>query len=333
MNLTINNAALFQQHAFINGQWCDAEKGDRFDVTNPSTLEKIADVPNLGVAETTAAIYAADQALPAWRALTAKERSARLRAWYELIMANQKDLAKLMTSEQGKPLAEARGEVAYGASFIEWFAEEAKRVYGDVIPAHGPDKRIVTLKQPIGVVAAITPWNFPIAMITRKAGPALAAGCTIVVKPGEHTPLSALALAELSRQAGIPAGVFNVVTTLKSPVVGKVLCNDSRVRKLSFTGSTPVGKLLMRQCADTVKKSPWSWVATRPLSCSTMPIWTPRLPASWPPSSAMPVRPACAPIASWCRMASTTALLKSSTRRWQSSRWVTVSVKVSPPVR
>ncbi|MFL1456692.1 NAD-dependent succinate-semialdehyde dehydrogenase [Marinobacter sp. GN3S48] len=254
MSLTINNAALFQQHAFINGQWCDAETGDRFDVTNPSTLEKIADVPNLGVEETTAAIDAADQALPAWRALTAKERSARLRAWYELIMANQEDLAKLMTSEQGKPLAEARGEVAYGASFIEWFAEEAKRVYGDVIPAHGPDKRIVTLKQPIGVVAAITPWNFPIAMITRKAGPALAAGCTVVVKPGEHTPLSALALAELSRQAGIPAGVFNVVTTLKSPVVGKVLCNDSRVRKLSFTGSTPVGKLLMRQCADTVKK-------------------------------------------------------------------------------
>ncbi len=254
MSLTINNAALFQQNAFINGQWCDAETGDRFDVTNPSTLEKIADVPNLGVAETTAAIDAADQALPAWRALTAKERSARLRAWYELIMANQEDLAKLMTSEQGKPLAEARGEVAYGASFIEWFAEEAKRVYGDVIPAHGPDKRIVTLKQPIGVVAAITPWNFPIAMITRKAGPALAAGCTIVVKPGEHTPLSALALAELSRQAGIPAGVFNVVTTLKSPVVGKVLCNDSRVRKLSFTGSTPVGKLLMRQCAETVKK-------------------------------------------------------------------------------
>lgn len=254
MNLTINNTALFRQHAFINGQWCDAEGGHRFDVTNPSTLEKIADVPNLGTSETTAAIDAADQALPAWRSLTAKERSTRLRAWYDLIMANQEDLARLMTSEQGKPLAEARGEVAYGASFIEWFAEEAKRVYGDVIPAHGADKRIVTLKQPIGVVAAITPWNFPIAMITRKAGPALAAGCTIVVKPGEHTPLSALALAELSRQAGIPAGVFNVITTLDSPTVGKILCTDARVRKLSFTGSTPVGKLLMRQCADTVKK-------------------------------------------------------------------------------
>ena len=254
MTLTIDNASLLKQQCFINGEWRSADSKQRFAVTNPSTLVQIAEVPNMGAAETSAAIDAAAQALPAWSALTAKERSAQLRAWYQLILANQDDLARIMTSEQGKPFAEAKGEVVYGASFVEWFAEEAKRVYGDVIPAHGPDKRIITIKQPIGVVAAITPWNFPIAMITRKVAPALAAGCTVVVKPGEDTPLSALALAELSLQAGIPAGVFNVITTQDSPSVGQVLCADSRVRKLSFTGSTPVGKLLMRQCADTVKK-------------------------------------------------------------------------------
>ncbi len=254
MTLTLNNPALFRQQAFINGQWQDAADGQRFAVTNPSTQEEIARVADLGAVQTQTAIDAAEQALPAWRARTAKERAACLRAWYQLILDNQEDLARLMTTEQGKPLAEARGEVGYGASFIEWFAEEAKRIYGDVIPAHGPDKRILTLKQPIGVVAAITPWNFPIAMITRKVAPALAAGCTVVVKPGEDTPLSALALAELSVQAGMPAGVFNVVTTTNAATVGETLCRDSRVRKLSFTGSTPVGKLLMRQCADTVKK-------------------------------------------------------------------------------
>ncbi len=254
MSLTLNNSALLKQQAFINGEWSDAASGNRFGVTNPSNLEPIAEVPNMGATETVAAIDAADQALAGWSALTAKERATKLRAWHDLILSNQDDLARIMTTEQGKPLAEAKGEVAYGASFIEWFAEEAKRVYGDVIPAHGADKRIITIKQPIGVVAAITPWNFPIAMITRKVAPALAAGCTVVVKPGEDTPLSALALAELSVQAGIPAGVFNVITTMDSPTVGKTLCNDSRVRKLSFTGSTPVGKLLMRQCADTVKK-------------------------------------------------------------------------------
>ncbi|HEY5718590.1 MAG TPA: NAD-dependent succinate-semialdehyde dehydrogenase [Motiliproteus sp.] len=254
MTLTLNNASLLQQQAYINGEWSAAKSEQRFAVTNPSTLALIAEVPDMGADETRAAIDAADHALPAWRALTAKARSVLLRRWNDLILENQEDLAKLMTAEQGKPLAEARGEVIYGASFIEWFAEEAKRVYGDVIPAHGTDKRLITIKQPIGVVAAITPWNFPIAMITRKVAPALAAGCTVVVKPGEDTPLSALALAELSRQAGIPAGVFNVVTTNQSPVVGKALCDDSRVRKLSFTGSTPVGKLLMQQCAGTVKK-------------------------------------------------------------------------------
>ncbi len=254
MALAINNPVLLKQQAYINGEWTASATGRTFSVINPSTLARIAAVPDMGPVETLSAIDAADKALPAWRGLTAKARAVILRNWYESILANQEDLARLMTAEQGKPLAEARGEVIYGASFVEWFAEEAKRVYGDVIPAHGTDKRIVTIKQPIGVVAAITPWNFPIAMITRKVAPALAAGCTVVVKPGEDTPLCALALAELSEQAGIPAGVFNVITTNDAPAVGKALCEDSRVRKLSFTGSTPVGKLLMRQCAGTVKK-------------------------------------------------------------------------------
>jgi len=254
MSLNLSTPTLLKQQAFIDGQWCDADSGQRFSVINPSNLEGIAEVPNMSAPETLTAIDAATGALAAWSGLTAKERAARLRRWYELILVHQEDLARIMTTEQGKPLAEARGEVLYGASFVEWFAEEAKRVYGDVIPAHGTDKRIVVIKQPIGVVAAITPWNFPIAMITRKVAPALAAGCTVVVKPSEYTPLSALALAELSQQAGLPAGVLNIITTTQSAAVGETLCQDSRVRKLSFTGSTPVGKLLMRQCADTVKK-------------------------------------------------------------------------------
>ena len=204
--------------------------------------------------ETRRAIDAAAAALPTWRARTAKDRATILRKWFELIMAHQEDLAVLMTSEQGKPLSEARGEVAYGASFIEWFAEEGKRIYGDVIPAHGADKRIIVVKEAIGVVAAITPWNFPIAMITRKAGPALAAGCTMVIKPAEDTPLCALALAELAARAGVPKGVLNIVTTDRAAEVGGELSANPIVRKLSFTGSTEVGKLLMRQCADTVKK-------------------------------------------------------------------------------
>lgn len=254
MTLNLNNPSLLRENAYINGQWVSADSSATFGVINPSTMELIASVPNLGASETSRAIDAAQAALPAWRALTGKQRAAILRRWYELLIENQADLAALMTAEQGKPLAESSGEVVYGASFIEWFSEEAKRVYGDVIPAHAADKRLITIKQPIGVVAAITPWNFPIAMITRKVAPALAAGCTAVVKPGEDTPLSALALAELAEQAGIPAGVFNIVTTNNAPVVGDTLCADSRIRKLSFTGSTPVGKLLMRQCADTVKK-------------------------------------------------------------------------------
>ncbi|CAM5339587.1 NADP-dependent succinate-semialdehyde dehydrogenase [Thauera mechernichensis] len=252
--MQLNDTGLLRAQAYIDGQWLAADDGCSFDVTNPADGSRVGSVPDMGAAETRRAIAAADAALPAWRARTAKERAAILRRWYELILANQEDLAVLMSTEQGKPLAEARGEVVYGASFIEWFAEEGKRIYGDVIPSHGADKRIVVVKQAIGVVAAITPWNFPIAMITRKAGPALAAGCTMVIKPAEDTPLCALALAVLAERAGLPAGVLNIVTTNRAPEVGGELTANPVVRKLSFTGSTAVGKLLMRQCAGTVKK-------------------------------------------------------------------------------
>ncbi len=250
----LKDSALLRQQAFIDGMWTDAADGGRFEVNNPADGSVLASVPCMGVMDTRRAIEAAAAALPAWRARTAKERATILRKWFELIMAHLEDLAVLMTSEQGKPLAEARGEVAYGASFIEWFAEEGKRIYGDVIPAHGADKRIIVLKEAIGVVAAITPWNFPIAMITRKAGPALAAGCTMVIKPAEDTPLCALALAELAERAGLPKGVLNIVTTNRAAEVGGELTANPIVRKLSFTGSTEVGKLLMRQSTDTVKK-------------------------------------------------------------------------------
>ncbi|MBP2314879.1 NAD-dependent succinate-semialdehyde dehydrogenase [Azospirillum soli] len=252
--LSLNDQSLLQTQAYVNGAWRDAFSGKSFTVTNPATGEEIAKVADLGAEETRQAINAADAALPAWRAKTAKERAAILRRWFELIMAAQEDLAVLMTLEQGKPLTEARGEVAYGASFIEWFAEEGKRVYGDVIPTFAGNKRIVVLKEPIGVVAAITPWNFPNAMITRKVAPALAAGCTVVVKPAEDTPLSALALAVLAERAGVPAGVLNIVTGSDPVAIGGELTGNPIVRKLSFTGSTEVGKILMRQSADTVKK-------------------------------------------------------------------------------
>lgn len=238
--------------ALIGGQWVTGT--NLFPVLDPATGNEIARVPNLGAKETRDAIDAAQAAFPAWSAKTAKERAGILRRWFDLIVADTEPLAQLMTSEQGKPLTEARGEVAYGASFVEWFAEEGKRAYGRTIPTTFSSKRFITIKQPIGVVAAIAPWNFPIAMITRKVAPALAAGCTAVIKPSEETPLCALALAKLALDAGVPPGVLNVVTTLDAPAVGKVLCEDSRVRKLSFTGSTAVGKQLYRQCADTVKK-------------------------------------------------------------------------------
>ena len=244
---------LFRQHCYINGEWVPADDGDTAPVSNPANGEVSGQIPNCGAAETRRALEAAQAALPGWRALTAKDRAARLRAWFELIMANQQDLALIMTTEQGKPLAEAKGEVAYAASFIEWFSEESRRVYGDVIPQHQADKRIVVIKQPIGVCVAITPWNFPAAMITRKAGAALAAGCTMVVKPALETPYSALALCELADCAGIPPGVLSVVTG-DAKAIGGEMTSSPIVRKLSFTGSTAVGKLLMQQCAGTVKK-------------------------------------------------------------------------------
>jgi len=254
MKPELKDAALFKDKAYINGQWVGADTGNTFVVTNPADGATIANVADLGAAETGRAIDAANAAFPAWRDRTAKERSAILRKWFDLIMANQDDLARLMTIEQGKPLAEAKGEIAYGASYVEWFAEEGKRVYGDIIPAAQPGKKITVIKQPIGVVAAITPWNFPNAMIARKAAPALACGCTIVIKPASDTPLSALALAELAERAGIPAGVFNVIPGRSSRAIGNALTSSKIVRKVSFTGSTEVGKVLLKQCADTVKK-------------------------------------------------------------------------------
>ncbi len=251
--MQLKDAQLFRQQAYVEGAWADADSGQTLNVSNPATGETLGTVPKMGKAETRRAIEAADRALPAWRALTAKERAAKLRRWYELMLEHQDDLGRLMTLEQGKPLAEAKGEIAYAASFLEWFAEEAKRVYGDVIPGHQPDKRLIVIKQPIGVTAAITPWNFPAAMITRKAGPALAAGCTMVLKPASQTPYSALALAELAERAGIPKGVFNVVTGSAGEVGGELTSNPI-VRKLSFTGSTDIGRQLMAECAQDIKK-------------------------------------------------------------------------------
>lgn len=250
----LKHADLLRRQAFIDGAWTGADSGRSFPVTNPADGSLVAEVPDMGRAETKRAIAAAEAAWPAWAALPAKQRSAVLRRWFDLMMQHQEDLAALMVLEQGKPLAEAKGEVAYGASFVEWFAEEAKRIYGDVIPGHAADKRIVVLKQPIGVVAAITPWNFPIAMITRKCAPALAAGCPVVIKPAEDTPLCALALARLAEEAGMPKGVLNVVTAAQGIEVGIELTTNPAVRKVSFTGSTEVGKILMRQSADTLKK-------------------------------------------------------------------------------
>ena len=252
-SISLRDMALFREQAFVGGRWESAANGQVKQVFNPATRQLIGTVPNLGAAETRRAIEAADKALPDWRARTGKERAQVLRKWFDLMMANQEDLAVLMTVEQGKPLVESRGEIAYAAAFIEWFGEEGKRAYGDVIPAHGRDKRIVVLKQPIGVTAAITPWNFPTAMIARKVAPALAAGCTMVIKPSELTPYSALAMCVLAERAGVPAGVVSIVTGDSKPVGGELTSNPI-VRKLSFTGSTAVGKLLMAQCSTTVKK-------------------------------------------------------------------------------
>ena len=251
--LPLKDAKLFREQCYIDGKWVDADSRASFPVKNPANGEVLGSVPRMGAAETRRAIEAAERALPAWRAKTAKERAAILRKFFDLMMANQEDLAQIMTAEQGKPLTESRGEVAYGASFIEWFAEEGKRAYGDVIPSHQPDKRILVIKQPIGVCALITPWNFPNAMITRKAGPALAAGCSVVIKPAGQTPYSALAMAELGERAGIPKGVLNIITG-DSKAIGGEMCTNPIVRKLSFTGSTETGRTLMKQSADTIKK-------------------------------------------------------------------------------
>ena len=251
--MQLNDPTLFRQQALIDGEWRDADNGEVIAVTNPANGKTLGSVPKMGSAETRDAIEAANRALPAWRDLTAKERANILRRWFNLMLEHQDDLARLMTLEQGKPLAEAKGEISYAASFIEWFAEEGKRIYGDTIPGHQADKRLIVIKQPIGVTAAITPWNFPSAMITRKAGPALAAGCTMVLKPASQTPFSALALAELANRAGIPPGVFSVVTG-SAGAVGNELTHNPLVRKLSFTGSTEIGRQLMEQCAKDIKK-------------------------------------------------------------------------------
>jgi succinate-semialdehyde dehydrogenase/glutarate-semialdehyde dehydrogenase len=263
--LELDDAKLLRQLCYIDGEWTGADSGKAIDVTNPATGEVIGTVPNMGVDETRRAIEAAKAAMPAWRAKTAGERAIILRRWFNLMMENQEDLGRLMTAEQGKPLAEAKGEIAYAASFIEWFAEEGKRAYGDTIPAPQADKRIIVLKEPIGVCAAITPWNFPAAMITRKAAPALAAGCTMVVKPATATPLSALALCELADRAGVPSGVLSCVTGSARAIGGEMTSNPI-VRKVTFTGSTEVGKLLMVQCAATVKKTAMGLGGNAPFS-------------------------------------------------------------------
>ena len=302
----LQDPELFRERCYIGGRWIAAADGATIPVDDPATGDVIGSVPKAGRAETRSAIDHAAAALPEWCARTGKERATVLRRWFDLVMANLEDLARLMTLEQGKPLVESRSEVAYGAAFLEWFGEEAKRTYGDTIPSHARDKRIMVIKQPVGVVGSITPWNFPIAMITRKVGPALAAGCTVVAKPASQTPFSALALAHLGERAGIPAGVFNVVTGAAAEVGGELTSNPL-VRKISFTGSTEVGKLLMAQCANTMKRVSSS-VATRPLSSLTTRISMQRWKERLFPSTATQDKPACVRIDSWCRRVSTTTL-------------------------
>jgi succinate-semialdehyde dehydrogenase/glutarate-semialdehyde dehydrogenase len=313
--LPLRDLSLFREQAFIAGRWEGGSASPPKQVVNPANGKVIGTVPNMGAAETRRAIDAADKALPDWRARTAKERAQILRKWFELMMANQEDLATLMTIEQGKPLTESRGEIAYAAAFIEWFAEEGKRAYGDVIPGHGRDKRIVVLKQPIGVTAAITPWNFPSAMIARKVGPALAAGCTMVIKPAELTPFSALAMCVLAERAGVPPGVVSVVTG-NSKAIGGEMTSNPIVRKLSFTGSTEVGKLLMTQCASTVKKLSLDSAAMRRSLSSMMRTSMRPSPAPSPRSTATPGRPVSARIASTSIAPCTIVSRTSWRRRW-----------------
>lgn len=269
--MELKDKTLLETRAYINGEWRDGET--KFDVTNPATGKVIASVTDSTLEDVKEAIDAAYVAQKAWAAKTGKERAGILRQWFELMMEAQDDLGMILCAEMGKPLAEAKGEIAYGASFIEWFGEEAKRVYGDTIPGHQPDKRIVVLKQPVGVVGAITPWNFPNAMIARKVAPALAAGCSFVARPAELTPLSAIAMAVLAERAGVPAGVFSVVPNSNAAATGQEMCANPKVAKITFTGSTRVGQILMRQGQIQSRKCRWSWAAMRPLSCLMMPIW------------------------------------------------------------
>lgn len=292
--MQLKHQTLLRQQCLINGEWLDSENGERENVINPATGKVLGSVPQITTAQAAQAIVYAEQAQVGWREKTAKQRAALMQKWAQLMIEHADDLAALLTAEQGKPLAEARGEIVYAASFIEWFAEEAKRVEGSVLAPVQATQRMLVLKQPIGVCAAITPWNFPAAMITRKAAPALAAGCSMIVKPAEQTPLSALALGQLAIEAGIPAGVMQVITG-SAREVGKVLCESPVVRKLSFTGSTEVGRILMAQSAPTVKNSRWNSAAMHRLLSSMMPIWNARWRALWRRNFATAGKPASAP--------------------------------------
>jgi len=328
--LTLKDPSLLKDKCYVAGEWVGG--AERIAVTNPVDDSVVGYVPKLGAAETRRALEAAETAQKAWAKKPAKERAGILRKWFDLMMANQEDLAQIMTAEQGKPLAESRGEIAYGASFVEFFAEEGKRIYGETIPSPWPTARMVVIKQPLGVVAAITPWNFPNAMITRKAGPALAAGCAFVCKPAAETPLSALALAELAERAGIPAGVFSILTG-KSGEIGVEMTSNPIVRGLTFTGSTEIGRLLYAQCAPTIKKLGLELAAMRRSSCSTTPTSTRRFRARWRPNTATPGRPASAPTGCWCRRASMTPSPPSSRKLWRSSRLAMARKQGSPPAR
>jgi succinate-semialdehyde dehydrogenase/glutarate-semialdehyde dehydrogenase len=315
----LKDATLLRQQCYIDGRWADADSKATRDVHNPATGARVGSTPVMGAAETRRAIDAADKAWPAWRDKTARERSAIIRKWAELQLAHADDLALILTTEQGKPLAESKAEITIGAAYTEWFAEEARRVYGDVIPTIGNDRRLIVIKQPVGVCAAITPWNFPSSMITRKVSPALAAGCTVVIKPAEATPFSALALAELAARAGFPPGVLNVVTGKASAIGGEMTSNPT-VRKLSFTGSTAVGESSWSRWRPRSRRSRSSWAATRRSSSSTMPTSTRQPTARSSRSTATPDRPASAPTACSCTSGSTTPSPTSSRNECARSR-------------
>ena len=313
LDLELQDNQLVKHCSYIDGHWHRSEF--QISVTNPASGKVITQVGDAGVVEIELAIKAAKKAFKMWSSKSANERATLMRNWFHLMMIHQDDLAKILTLEQGKPLAEAKGEIAYGAAFIDWFAEEGKRVYGDTIPAPSSDKRIIVIKQPIGVVASITPWNFPSAMIARKAAAALSTGCTFVVRPATQTPLSALAMAELAERAGIPAGVFNVVVGKDARGMGKILTQHPDIAKFTFTGSTPMGKVLLAQCATSVKKCRWSWEGMRHLSFLTTLISMLRYKALWFQNIVMQVKHVCAPTVFLCNVVLLKSLLKNSPRR------------------